>query len=39
MKQLGVDFAQGYQVHVPEDINSFEFFSAGAQRAPETAHV
>jgi EAL domain-containing protein (putative c-di-GMP-specific phosphodiesterase class I) len=37
--QLGVDYAQGYQMRVPEDINSFEFFSAGAQRAPETAHA
>ena len=39
VKQLGVDFAQGYQVRMPEDINSFEFFSAGTQRAPETAHA
>src|SRR6185369_9895597 len=29
VKQLGVDFAQGYQMRVPEDINKFEFFSAG----------
>lgn len=35
--QLGVDYAQGYRLRVPEDINSFEFFSAGVQRAPETA--
>jgi EAL domain-containing protein (putative c-di-GMP-specific phosphodiesterase class I) len=35
VKQLGVDYAQGYQVRVPEDINSFEFISAGIQRAPE----
>jgi len=35
VKQLGVDYAQGYQMRVPEDINSFEFISAGAQRAPE----
>jgi len=39
VKQLGVDYAQGYQMHVPEDINTFEFFSAGAQCAPEPAHV
>ncbi|HTU67329.1 MAG TPA: EAL domain-containing protein [Steroidobacteraceae bacterium] len=39
VKQLGVDFAQGYQMRVPEDINSFEFFSAGAQRAPSPAHA
>ena len=39
IKQLGVDFAQGYQMRVPQDINSFEFFSAGAQRAPEPAHA
>jgi EAL domain-containing protein (putative c-di-GMP-specific phosphodiesterase class I) len=39
VKQLGVDFAQGYRMRVPEDINSFEFFSAGAQRAPESAHA
>lgn len=38
--QLGVDFAQGYQMRVPEDINKFEFFSAGAQRPVEApAHV
>jgi len=37
VKQLGVDFAQGYRMRVPEDINSFEFFSAGAQRPPESA--
>jgi EAL domain-containing protein (putative c-di-GMP-specific phosphodiesterase class I) len=39
VKQLGVDYAQGYQLRVPEDINSFEFFSAGAQQAPEPAHA
>jgi len=40
VKQLGVDYAQGYQMRVPEDINSFEFISAGAQRAPDApAHV
>jgi EAL domain-containing protein (putative c-di-GMP-specific phosphodiesterase class I) len=39
VKQLGVDYAQGYQLRVPEDINSFEFFSAGAQQAPELAHA
>jgi EAL domain-containing protein (putative c-di-GMP-specific phosphodiesterase class I) len=37
VKQLGVDYAQGYQMRMPEDINSFEFFSAGAQRAPAHA--
>lgn len=35
VKQLGVDYAQGYQVRVPEDINSFEFVSCGAQRVHE----
>jgi EAL domain-containing protein (putative c-di-GMP-specific phosphodiesterase class I) len=39
VKQLGVDYAQGYQLRVPEDINSFEFISAGAQQAPEPAHA
>jgi EAL domain-containing protein (putative c-di-GMP-specific phosphodiesterase class I) len=39
VKQLGVDYAQGYRVRVPEDINSFEFFSAGAQRAPDAARA
>jgi EAL domain-containing protein (putative c-di-GMP-specific phosphodiesterase class I) len=39
VKQLGVDYAQGFHVRVPEDINSFEFISAGAQRAPEAAHA
>jgi EAL domain-containing protein (putative c-di-GMP-specific phosphodiesterase class I) len=39
VKQLGVDYAQGYHMRMPEDINSFEFISAGAQRAPETAHA
>jgi EAL domain-containing protein (putative c-di-GMP-specific phosphodiesterase class I) len=37
VKQLGVDYAQGYQMCMPEDIDSFEFLSAGAQRAPEPA--
>jgi EAL domain-containing protein (putative c-di-GMP-specific phosphodiesterase class I) len=36
VKQLGVDYAQGYQLRVPEDINSFEFLNCGPQRAPET---
>ena len=35
IKQLGVDYAQGYQMRVPQDINSFEFFHCGAQRSPE----
>ena len=39
VKQLGVDYAQGYQVRVPEDINSFEFFSTGSQRVAEPAHA
>jgi EAL domain-containing protein (putative c-di-GMP-specific phosphodiesterase class I) len=34
VKQLGVDFAQGYQLHVPQDIDSFEFLSCGAQCVP-----
>jgi EAL domain-containing protein (putative c-di-GMP-specific phosphodiesterase class I) len=28
VKQLGVDFAQGYQMRVPQDINQFEFARA-----------
>jgi len=39
VKQLGVDYAQGYQMRVPEDINSFEFINAGAQRSPDSAHA
>jgi EAL domain-containing protein (putative c-di-GMP-specific phosphodiesterase class I) len=35
VRQLGVDYAQGYQVRVPEDIDSFEFFGAGLQRPPD----
>jgi EAL domain-containing protein (putative c-di-GMP-specific phosphodiesterase class I) len=27
VKQLGVDFAQGYQMRVPQDINTFEFLA------------
>jgi EAL domain-containing protein (putative c-di-GMP-specific phosphodiesterase class I) len=37
VRQLGVDFAQGYQMRVPEDINSFEFPGCGAQLPPEPA--
>jgi EAL domain-containing protein (putative c-di-GMP-specific phosphodiesterase class I) len=39
VKQLGVDYAQGFQLRMPEDINSFEFFSAGAQRAAGPVHA
>lgn len=35
VKQLGVDYAQGYQMRKPQDINSFEFLACGAQRTPE----
>ena len=37
VKQLGVDYAQGYQMRVPEDIDSFEFLACGAQCAPALA--
>lgn len=37
VKQLGVDFAQGYQMRVPQDINSFEFLGYGVPRAPALA--
>jgi EAL domain-containing protein (putative c-di-GMP-specific phosphodiesterase class I) len=37
VKQLGVDYAQGYRVRKPEDINSFEFLSCGAQCSPALA--
>jgi EAL domain-containing protein (putative c-di-GMP-specific phosphodiesterase class I) len=38
VKQLGVDYVQGFHVHGPEHIDSFEFLSGGAQLAP-VAHV
>jgi EAL domain-containing protein (putative c-di-GMP-specific phosphodiesterase class I) len=34
--QLGVDFAQGYRVHRPEHIDSFEFVGCGIQRLPDS---
>jgi EAL domain-containing protein (putative c-di-GMP-specific phosphodiesterase class I) len=37
VKQLGVDYAQGYQMRVPEDIDSFEFLPCGARCAPALA--
>jgi EAL domain-containing protein (putative c-di-GMP-specific phosphodiesterase class I) len=30
--QLGVDYAQGYRVHVPEHIDEFDFVDCGIQR-------
>ena len=33
--QLGVDFAQGYQMRGPEHIDTFEFLACGCQRPPE----
>jgi EAL domain-containing protein (putative c-di-GMP-specific phosphodiesterase class I) len=32
--QLGVDYAQGFQMSSPEHIDSFEFIPSGAQRNP-----
>ena len=31
--QLGVDYAQGYRVHRPEDIETFDFVDCGIQRS------
>ena len=36
VKQLGVDYAQGFRVRRPEDIDSFEFLACGIQRSPES---
>jgi EAL domain-containing protein (putative c-di-GMP-specific phosphodiesterase class I) len=33
--QLGVDFAQGFQLSSPEHIDTFEFLAGGAARPPE----
>ena len=32
--QLGVDYAQGYRVRVPEHIDHFSFLDCGIQRMP-----
>jgi len=37
IKQLGVDYAQGFQLSSPSHIDSFEFLACGAQRAPDPA--
>ncbi|MBC8024352.1 MAG: EAL domain-containing protein [Steroidobacteraceae bacterium] len=37
VKQLGVDYAQGFHVQSPEPIDSFEFLACGGQRLP--AHI
>ncbi len=37
--QLGVDYAQGYQLRLPEHIDSFEFLACGNQRGPDAACV
>jgi EAL domain-containing protein (putative c-di-GMP-specific phosphodiesterase class I) len=34
--QLGVDYAQGYRMHKPEHIDTFEFVECGIQRRPES---
>jgi EAL domain-containing protein (putative c-di-GMP-specific phosphodiesterase class I) len=31
VKQLGVDYAQGNRLHVPEHIDSFDFVDCGIQ--------
>ena len=36
VKQLGVDYAQGFRVRHPEHIDSFEFLACGIQRPPES---
>jgi len=33
--QLGVDYAQGFQLSSPEHIDSFEFLACGVQRGPD----
>jgi len=33
--QLGVDYAQGFRVHLPEHIDEFNFVDCGFQRPPE----
>jgi EAL domain-containing protein (putative c-di-GMP-specific phosphodiesterase class I) len=33
--QLGVDYAQGFQMSQPEHIDTFRFLSCGIQRPPE----
>jgi EAL domain-containing protein (putative c-di-GMP-specific phosphodiesterase class I) len=35
--QLGVDYAQGYRVHEPEDIDTFDFDDCVIQRPPPEA--
>ena len=35
--QLGVDYAQGYRVHLPEHIDEFDFVDCGIQRPPVTS--
>jgi EAL domain-containing protein (putative c-di-GMP-specific phosphodiesterase class I) len=35
--QLGVDYAQGFQLSSPSPIETFEFVSCGAQRPPDPA--
>jgi EAL domain-containing protein (putative c-di-GMP-specific phosphodiesterase class I) len=32
--QLGVDYAQGYRLRKPEDIDTFDFVECGCQRVP-----
>ena len=35
--QLGVDYVQGFQLSLPEHIDSFEFLACGMQRPPDPA--
>ena len=35
VKQLGVDYAQGFQLSSPEHIDTFEFLACGVQLPPE----
>ena len=37
VKQLGVDYAQGFKFRRPEHIDTFEFLACGVQRGPEGA--
>jgi len=37
--QLGVDYAQGYRVHRPQHIDSFEFLDCGIQGPPPETGV
>jgi EAL domain-containing protein (putative c-di-GMP-specific phosphodiesterase class I) len=37
LRQLGVDYVQGFHLRSPEHIDSFEFMASGGQSGPERA--